>query len=137
MATCFSGLAVLAHVGWPLVSDNWAACSLALIALALAGKLTIHRLAGFSAQAGTLSLLDSGLWQVTLYGTTNTMCLFHAWPAYAWMTLGFVDAADAGGKPTEITVWRSKMSRHAWNQLCVHVARQIAMPGRVLQKEGL
>ncbi|PLC51724.1 hypothetical protein CR159_01480 [Pollutimonas subterranea] len=137
MAACFGGLFALAYAGWPLVSTDLAACVLALAALALAGKWTICRMTDFPAQAGTLSLRDGGLWEVTLYGTTTTMCLTHAWPAFAWMTLQLRETAGASSKPIEVTIWRSTVSGQAWNELCVHVARQVAMPGRVLQKESL
>lgn len=137
MVACSGGLSVLAYIAWPLVQANWVACGLALVALALAARSAIYPIIRMPAHAGTLSLLDCGLWKAALHGTTTTMRLTHAWPAFAWMTLRLQDSASASSKPVEVTIWRSTVSRQAWSELCVHVARQVAMPGRVLQKESL
>lgn len=137
MVACSGGASALTYAAWPLVKGNWVACAIALIALGLATQWAIRPIIRLPAHAGTLSLLDSGLWTVALYGTTTTMRLTHAWPAFAWITLQFRDPASVSSEPVELTIWRSTVSRQAWSELCVHVARQVAMPGRVLQKESL
>ncbi|RTZ42497.1 hypothetical protein EKL30_12400 [Candidimonas sp. SYP-B2681] len=118
-----------------LVSGGFELTGGACLIAVLAAWWVVYRMTHFRSLAGTLSLRDSGLWEVALSGTKKTMRLTHAWPAFAWITLQFDDVDSShSSAPLELVVWRASMSRSQWCALCVHVAGQIVIPGRILQK---
>lgn len=107
------------------------------IALLPAGWVIYWRI-NSRALAGTLSLSSSGLWEIALPETKKTMRLVHAWPAFGWVALKFSDIHSTGNEqPLELVVWRGSVSRQAWSELGAHIAGQVAMPGRILQKGSL
>lgn len=106
--------------------------------IASAAGWAIYWLVNSSALAGTLSLRSCGLWEIALPETKKTMRLIHAWPAFGWVTLKFCDTDSTGREQQlELVVWRGSVSRQAWSELRAHIARQVAMPARILQKGNL
>lgn len=134
---CVGGTASVLCGGLLLIAGpplTWAALSVAVLAAGWAG----YRIVNSPVLAGTLSLRDCGLWEVALPGTKKTMRLIHAWSAFGWVTLQFRDSASSGSKqPLELVVWKESVTRQEWSELLAHVAGQIALPGRILQKESL
>ena len=83
----------------------------------------------------TLSLSDTGAWQLASRGTGRPLHLFHAWQAFAWMTLRLRDSAAPAARPLQLTVWKFGLPPQAWRELCVCVARQAAMQERGSSKK--
>lgn len=80
--------------------------------------------------ADTLSLHDTGAWQLASRGAGRPLHLLHVWHAFAWMTLKLSENAVPAGRPLQLTVWKFGLPPQAWRDLCVCVARQTAMPQR-------
>ncbi len=132
---CVVGVSSLLGAGLPMLGGQ---PIVAFACLALAAAWGVCRIVQSHALAGTLSLRHDGLWELELPVTRKTMRLTHAWPAFAWITLQFHDIGSSGQqKPLELVVWKTEVSQRAWCELCVRVAGQVAMPGRILQKESL
>ncbi len=124
------------YAGLPLATGGPELTGEMYLIAVLAAWWVVCRMIQFRSLPGTLSLRDCGFWEVALSGTKKTMRLTHAWPAFAWITLQFEDVESGhSSAPLELVVWRASLSRSQWCLLCVHVAGQIAIPGRILQKE--
>jgi hypothetical protein len=125
------------YAGLPIVAGRAGLSGGTFLIAMLAVCWVALRMIHFRSLAGTLSLRDSGFWEVALSGTTKTMRLTHAWPAFAWITLQFDDVDSSHPcAPLELVIWKASMSGQQWCALCVHIAGQIAMPGRILQREA-
>jgi hypothetical protein len=88
-----------------------------------------------SVLAGTLSLLENGLWEYAGSGHTCRLQLVHAWPSWAWATLRFREADTELSSFTEFTIWKASVSGRAWRRLRVHLARQAMAPGCIQKRE--
>jgi len=87
-------------------------------------------------QERILRLHPCGRWSLTHGETAGLLDLAHVWHAYAWLSLRFTDPAQPEAGPIYITCWKFAMSPQDWRELCVCVARQLAMPGRAFSKES-
>ena len=100
----------------------------------------IRRLQGPWAQPGcdrpVLRLYPCGRWRLGQDEDAGLLDLAHVWHAYAWLSLRFLDPARPESGPINVTFWKFAMSAQDWRELCVCVARQLAMPGRALSKES-
>jgi hypothetical protein len=83
-----------------------------------------------------LRLYACGRWRLGRDEAAGLLDLAHVWHAYAWLSLRFLDPARPESGPIEVTCWKFAMSAQDWRELCVCVARQLAMPGRALSKES-
>lgn len=109
-------------------SSLWAA----MLVLLLVWRLGRYQsLKPFAANA-QLCLGEAG-WELHRPGLRQPLCLAHAWPAFAWMTLRFLDLDATNPKDTmlELTIWKSSVSPDAWRQLNVAIAAQPEASGSV------
>ncbi|NYT62214.1 hypothetical protein H0A66_07790 [Alcaligenaceae bacterium] len=133
---CAGGVSCLLFAGL-LLAQGWLQLAPAAGIAVLAAVWGIWRSIKSRPLAGTLSLRDCGLWEVTLSGEKKNMRLTHAWPAFAWITLQFHDPNSSKQQELlELVVWRGSVSRPYWCALWAHVAGQLAMPGQVQYKES-
>ena len=133
---CAAGLLALASAPTFYLANGGGALDwlgLATIFASIVAALWVRR---HCPAPGTLSLLESGLWEIAQAQPGKGLHLVHAWPAYAWTTLRFQPHAMCGtDKTIEVTVWRSCVSAAAWRELHIHVARQAVRPGHLPNRE--
>ncbi|HWL28558.1 MAG TPA: hypothetical protein VNQ97_06585 [Burkholderiaceae bacterium] len=134
--TGVGGSLAIVHAAWPLIVQNPTARAAAALVVVLSCAWAICRILKRRPPAGTLVLHGHGLWELRGATPPVPLRLMHAWPAFGWMTLRFREDAAQAARPIELTIWKTCVSSDAWGQLCLHVARQVAMPERRLNKES-
>lgn len=134
--TGLGGVLAILHAARPFATQDRYAHAVAVLVLVLTGAWAICRILKPRPPASTLVLHDHGLWELRGPLSSVPLCLTHAWPAFGWITLRFQeDSPRNASRPIEFTIWKTCVSSAAWGQLCIHVARQTAMPKRRLKKE--
>jgi hypothetical protein len=131
-----AGVLAIVHAAWPLIAQDPIAQGIAALAVVLACAWAVCRILTRRPPAGTLVLHGHGLWELRGAAAPALLCLTHAWPAFGWITLRFHENASQASRPIELTIWKSGVSSEAWGRLRLHVARQVAMPERRLNKES-
>jgi hypothetical protein len=131
------GVFAILYAAWPPATQDRFAHAVAVVALVLTCAWAICRILKARPLASTLILHECGLWALQGSLAPVQLTLTHAWPAFGWITLRFHEgSARKASRPIELTIWKTCVSSAAWGQLCVHVARQTAMPERRLNKES-
>lgn len=134
--TGVGGVLAIVHAAWPLITQDVYAQAAAALAVVLSCAWAICRILNRRSSVGTLVLHDHGLWELQGAAAPVSLRLMHAWPAFGWITLRFKGDAGRAVRPIELTIWKTCVSSDAWGLLRLHVARQVAMPERRLNKES-
>lgn len=108
---------------WPIRRTHWTDLAGAVLGRPLPGQ-------------GTLVLRADGCWMATSHGQDRVLHLVHAWQAWAWLTLRLDDDPPAAAPSVQVTIWKAAVPEAAWRQLCLAVARQLALPRRAHIKEA-